>query len=190
MQARQIEIERFLSCGEIDIIGAAWPGQTMSERARHCDADLRDALVAAVSARSTAAVTPREIAELDLVAFTRAKVAPMVRGLFPANERDVVLDVLCRSVVFLTHDAIEDVLRAQRYLRTAWQLANLYMASCGAPMLSDDAVPILGLSQATTCYVSMGYFKPANRLAAQSPRANQSGRQNLLSGVQDRAAGR
>jgi hypothetical protein len=38
-------------------------------------------------------------------------------------------------------------------------LSNLYLASCGSKLLSDDAPTIVGLSEETTCYVSMAYFK-------------------------------
>jgi hypothetical protein len=63
----------------------------------------------------------------------------------------------------LTPDVLEHALSNQRCLRTAWKLANLYLASWDAPMLSDGAAPIRGLSEATTCYVSMSYFWPASR---------------------------
>lgn len=40
----------------------------------------------------------------------------------------------------------------------AWDLANLYLGSLGAELLSEDAPAIVGLSQETTCYVSTEYF--------------------------------
>ena len=70
-------------------------------------------------------MVPEALIGLDLAAFARAKVAPMVRGLFPRGEQQTVLDVLARSVVFLTPDNIEQVLRRARWLKTAWDLANL-----------------------------------------------------------------
>jgi hypothetical protein len=82
----------------------------------------------------------------------------MVRGLFPKSEVDPVLATLERSVVFLTPQNIESVLRNTRYLHTAWSLANLYLRSIGADLLSPKALNIVGLSQETTCYVSMDYF--------------------------------
>jgi hypothetical protein len=103
------------------------------------------------------------LAELDAVAFTRAKVAPMVRGLFSKNEQDTILDVLGRSVVFLTPVNIDTVLREMSWLKTAWDLANLYLGSCGAELLSARAPRLLGLSEGTNCYVSADYFREENR---------------------------
>ena len=88
----------------------------------------------------------------------------MLRGLFPIAEQPPVLDMLARSVVFLTPATIALVLNRQSFLTTAWQLANLYLASCGAQLLSADAPQIVGLSDATSCYVSTAYFHPPHRL--------------------------
>jgi hypothetical protein len=61
-------------------------------------------------------------------------------------------------VVFLTSDNIETILLSQRWLNTAWDLANLYLSSVGADLLADGAPALLGLSEETTCYVSTEYF--------------------------------
>jgi hypothetical protein len=82
----------------------------------------------------------------------------MVRGLFPVHEQDTVLDVLGRSVVFLTPATIDAVLEQTPWLSTAWDLANLYLAGVGAELLADDAPNLLGLSEGTTCYLSAEYF--------------------------------
>ena len=50
------------------------------------------------------------------------------------------------------------------FLSTAWNLANLYLLGCGVEPLSKDAPEIVGLSEATTCYVSTAYFHPERRL--------------------------
>jgi hypothetical protein len=100
---------------------------------------------------------------MDVVAFTRMKVAPMVRGLFPRSEHETMLDVLGRSVIFLTPATIGTVLKQTRWLRTAWDLANLYLASFGSALLSEDAPQILGLSEEMTCYVSVEYFRAEDR---------------------------
>ena len=47
----------------------------------------------------------------DVVSYTRAKIEPMIRGLFPHAEREAVMTLLERSVVFLTPSNIEEVLR-------------------------------------------------------------------------------
>jgi hypothetical protein len=98
--------------------------------------------------------------DLDVVAYTCKKVEPMVRGLFPRVEQDVVLSLVERSVVFLTPGNTEAVLRKEmRWPRSAWDIANLYLGGIGADLLSEDAPRLLGLRQETTCYVSPAYFQ-------------------------------
>ena len=104
------------------------------------------------------------MANLDIEAFTRTKVEPMVHGLFPAIEQPPVLDMLARSVVFLTPMTIEPGLNRQAFLRTAWILANIYLASCGASPMAADGPQPFGLSDATSCYVATDYFTPPHRL--------------------------
>jgi hypothetical protein len=96
--------------------------------------------------------------QFDAVAFTRGKIEPMVRGLFPRAEQEVVLAALAQSVVFLTKANIAAVLLAPGFDSLAWDLANLYLASLGADLLSEDAPALVGPSQETTCYVSFEYF--------------------------------
>jgi len=82
----------------------------------------------------------------------------MVRGLFPRIEQDAVLATLEKSVVFLTSANVEALIFKHGYDHSAWTLANLYLASLGADLLSDDAPSLVGLSEETTCYVSPEYF--------------------------------
>ena len=96
----------------------------MLECARRGDADLRQALVAEGKARTATVRVPEALIDLDCEAFARAKVAPMVRGLFPIVEPPVVLDMLARSLVFLTPSTIEAVLN-RGFPSTAWDFANL-----------------------------------------------------------------
>lgn len=95
---------------------------------------------------------------VDLVGLTRAKVEPMVRGLFPRAEQDLVLAALERSVVVVTSQNIERLILAHGYDDSAWTLANLYLASIDAELLSDDAPRLVGLSEETTCYVTPEAF--------------------------------
>ncbi len=157
------EVERYLRNGEHDDFYRAWPGEDFLSRARHGHTALRGALISTVRRRTPHAPVPEALTDMDVVAFTRTKLAPMVRGLFPRYEQESVLDVLGRSVVFLTPATIETVLEETPWLHTAWDLANLYLASCGAELLSEEAPPILGLSEATTCYVSAEYFRTVGR---------------------------
>jgi hypothetical protein len=158
------EIERYLRSGEQDHMFSSWPGSDLFARSKHGHAALRGALISAVRSRTRHAVAPEALCTMDAVAFTRAKVAPMVRGLFPQREQEAVLEVLGRSVVFLTPGTIDAVLENTPWPRTAWVLANLYLASCGAKLLAEDAPEIVGLSEETTCYVSMEYFHEQGRI--------------------------
>jgi hypothetical protein len=106
---------------------------------------------------------PTAFAELDVPAFARKALAPMVRGLFPLGEQETVLDVLSESIVFLTPTNIDTVLAETPWLRTAWDLANLYLGSIDGELLADNAPQIVGLSEETTCYVSVAYFNRENR---------------------------
>ena len=123
---------------------------------------MREALVAEVLARTQNRPATALPDDLDFLQFTHQKFSGMVKGLFPKIEQAIVLSMLERSVIFLTPRNIVPVLREMPWLGTAWDLANLYLASHSAELLSDEAVPILGLSIETTCYVSADYFRSAN----------------------------
>jgi hypothetical protein len=73
-------------------------------------------------------------------------------------EQDAVLATLERAVVFLTSANIEPLLLECAFDASAWTLANLYLASVGAKLLGEDAPRLVGLSEETTCYVSLEYF--------------------------------
>lgn len=161
--AQAEEVARYLRTGEHDnLMFDGWPG-AFFERAKLGRNALADALVAEVRARTPKAETPVALRGLDVPRFAASKVSPMVRGLFPRSEQQTVLDLLARSVVFLTPDSIESVLRAARWPGTAWDLANLYLGSFEAELLSDDAPNIVGLAEETTSYVSISYFGGTSR---------------------------
>ena len=162
--AQTAEVQHYLRTGETpDDFHPNWPGENIFERAEAAERAMKEALVAEVRARTRRARMPRGAVDLDIDALARSKVAPMVFGLFPRQEQAVVLDLLARSVVFLTPGRIAEVLAEADWLRTAWRLANLYLDSFGAKLLSDDAPRILGLSESTTCYVSVEYFRKTGR---------------------------
>jgi hypothetical protein len=162
-ESPQQAIERYLRSGEHDAHFRPWPGNNYVAQARNRSVGLRQALISAVRHRTAHAELPATPPELDVVAFTRRKVAPMVQGLFPGYEQDFVLDVLGRSVVFLTPVTIGAVLEQTLWLNTAWDLANLYLAGVGAELLADHASNLLGLSEGTTCYLSAAYFGAPGR---------------------------
>ncbi len=151
------EVERYIRTGETDPHHAAWPGNGFMDRANRAHDDLRGALVREVR-RLAEGLAHEPLPQADTVALTRAKVEPMVRGLFPRVEQDAVLATLQKSVVFLTSANIEPIMIEHGYDSSAWTLANLYLASLGAELLGDNAPRLVGLSEETTCYVSPDYF--------------------------------
>jgi hypothetical protein len=165
MSSPQSEIERYLRSGDHDFLFNAWPGSNVLERIKRGDADLRRALLSEVLARTADVTVPETLIGLDCESFARKKVAPMVRGLFPTVEQQAVLDMLARSLVFLTPSTIETVLSEEQFPTTAWNLANMYLLSCSARPLADDAPLAVGMSVGTTCFVSMDYFRPNDRFA-------------------------
>ncbi len=162
VNARQcrLQIDLFLRTGDHDMLFADWPGQNVIDKAQLGSKALADALVAEVRRREALVTVrlPDGLPRDDLVAFTRSKVGPMVRGLFPRSEVGPVLGLLEHSVVFLTPENIEPAIRNEGFLDTAWQVANLYLASIGAGVLAEDRKYAVGISADTTCYVSLEYF--------------------------------
>jgi hypothetical protein len=125
----------------------------------NADNAMREALIAAVLKRAPRVAQLPTPPITDLVAQTRTKVQPMVNGLFPQVERDIVMKVLEASVIFLTPENIECVLRDSPWLHTTWDLANMYLLQRGAKPLSPEAPSIVGLSEETSCYLSLDYLK-------------------------------
>ena len=151
-------VSHYLQNGDHDADFLNWPCANFFDCARNADSTLREALIAAVRSR---AVKPEDRPGLqlgDVVSVTRTKVAPMVTGLFPLAERPAIMSALETSVVFLTPDNIETVLRSCSWLHTTCSLANMYLLSFGAEPLSPEARAIVGLSQETSCYLSVDYL--------------------------------
>lgn len=156
------EVETYLKSGGHDPKFEAWTGSGFFDRSQNGSKDMREALVAEVLARTLDRPATALPDDLDILQFTHQKFSAMVKGLFPKIEQAIVLSMLERSVIFLTPRNIVPVLREMPWLGTAWDLANLYLASHSAELLSAEAQPILELSIETTCYVSTDYFRSAN----------------------------
>jgi hypothetical protein len=163
LTSQQDEIARYLQTGESDMLHAGWPGDSLVTRGHNGNQALRNALITEVMRRTPDTEVPEQLVNLDVVAFAQGKIGPMVRGFFPVRDQPVVMDMFSRSVVFLTPDNIAPVILNTPFTSTAWHLANLYLASCGAEPLSQEAPEIVGLSEDRTCYVSMAYFRSENR---------------------------
>lgn len=158
-------IRQYLETGNDDTLFLDWPGQNYMEKAKNHRTALHKALVCEVRRRAADAAQPAIPAGIDLVAFTRARVLPMVDGLFPADERAVVLGILERSVIFLDSDNIEKVLAAEHFSSSAWRVANFYLGTLGCLGLDDKRCQILGMSEETTCLVSPAYFTEEDRFS-------------------------
>ena len=87
--SQKAAIERYLSTGEHDSLFAAWPGESFTARARHGELSLRGTLISLVKNVAVHAAVPEELVDLDVVSFTRAKIEPLVRGLFPTADQQV-----------------------------------------------------------------------------------------------------
>jgi hypothetical protein len=150
------DVERYLLTGDSDSLYSAWPGGFM-ERAICAHDDLRGALIRTVKQRAEG--RPQVcLPKKDISALVRARLEPMVRGFFATSEQSVVLATVENSVVFVTPENIEQILVERTFDRSAWILANLYLASLGVPLLAEDAPNIVGVSEETSCYVSTEYF--------------------------------
>ena len=153
------EIERYLSTGDSDPRMTNWPGNNVLERLTRGEERLKAALLAEIRRRAARVPIPSpESMPGDLVAFARAKLEPMVRGLFPRVEQERVLGLLEESVTFLTPETIEPLIRGPGFLGTAWAVANIYLVGIGAKPLGDEMQGVVGMSEETTCYVSLAYF--------------------------------
>ncbi len=153
------EIDRFVRTGNYDVLFRGWPGRHTLESIELGSQTLSDALLKEVRRRE-AEVSPNLIASPsgdELIAFTRAKVEPMVRGLFSRKEAEPVLALLERSVVILTPEHIGTHLQ-KADLDNAWGMADMYLGSIGAQRLDPQARRAVGFSAETTCYVSLEYF--------------------------------
>ena len=164
MRDQQTEIARYLTTGKSDPIFSAWRGDIL-ERCTRGTAALHDELFREIQQRTRGMPLPSGLPAGDLARFARSRVEPMVAGLFRAREREPVLLVLATSVVFVTPENVEALLRGESFLSTAWDVANLYLASRGAPLLGPDEPPIVGFSTERRCYVSFGYFEEKSPLA-------------------------
>jgi hypothetical protein len=152
-------VQTYLETGHRDLNNRGWPGSNFLEQEINAERILRDALIDAVQQRLSGLPRLPSPAIENLVSLTRTKVLPMVDGLFAVNERPTIMMALEKSVIFLTPETIESVLRTSTWLSTSWDLANMYLLERGAKPLSPLAPQIVGLSEETTCYLGLDYLR-------------------------------
>jgi hypothetical protein len=159
------EIRRFVMTGEHDVLHAVWPGSDFLEKTRTADHTLRTALIKELGRRTKGQLISSLPPAFDASQFVLGKVGPMVRGLFPAGERQAMLDLFVNSLVFVAHDTIKQIVMETPSLFTAWQIANMYLGSLDLPGLDSQPVRLVGLSEETTFYVSTAYFEDRDPFA-------------------------
>jgi hypothetical protein len=161
MPSPQSEIERSLRSGEHDPLFGAWPVGNVLECARRGDADLRRALVE-VKARAAAVSYPRRSKTL----IAKHSLARRLRQWSEASFRSSK-SRRCSTCLLagLPHSNYHRRVLNRGFPSTAWDLATLYLLSCGAEPLADDAPRIVGMSEDTTRFVSMDYFRATHRFA-------------------------
>jgi hypothetical protein len=158
------DIARYLATGDSDQVCRGVPGSLM-QAIRAYDRHLRDALLAEVQRREAGGHETALPVDLDLVAFTRRKVTPMIHGLFSATEWPVVLAVAEQSIVFLTREVVHRLIHDLDYRRSAWTIATIYLRSLGLASLDGSRNPPLGCNEHVTCYVSLEYFRQTDPFA-------------------------
>ena len=159
------EIRQFLATGDYDMVHAVWPGRHHLERMHAGDAALRAALADALRKRTKGLTLPSMPRGFNADQFVLGKVRLMVCGLFPAKERQVMLDLFEKALVFVSGDNIEQLVLENDRLSTARQIANLFLGSLGLPGLDDQPVVFVGFSEETTFYLSMAYFQDSDPFA-------------------------
>lgn len=152
------EVAHFLATGDSDPLGGSFPGRHALERLNGYERHLRKSLLNEVRQREQGRRQIDVPAGLDATASIGRKVEPMITGFFPAAEWQVVLEMAGRSIVFLTREATHRLLRDLPYLESAWTIANIYLHSLRAPLLSDGNSLVVGMSEEPKCYVSLEYF--------------------------------
>lgn len=145
------EIDRYLRSGDWDPVHAAWPGDLLS-RSQRAHEEMTEALVAEVRRRVGRRRPPA--GPLPTRESLHARLEPMVAGLFPRAVRARVLDLLEQSVVVVDRDNVEEIIRTRRWPGTAWKVANLYLTSCGVPVLDPEEETFVGFSEGLESFVT------------------------------------
>ncbi|MDR3617215.1 MAG: hypothetical protein P4L53_26910 [Candidatus Obscuribacterales bacterium] len=161
---REKAIQAYLETGKTDSCYPAWGGSVF-RGSQEGAKEVREALVAAVKQKSAEAAARMVAAPMMKSEDVRDKLRPMINGLFPKTEREIVLEAIANDVVILTTENVEQILLSESCSSTAWHLANLYLASIGSKPLHEDASCALGMNVGTTSYVSMKYFTQTDKFA-------------------------
>jgi len=144
-------VEAFLMTGEHDPQFPDWPGNLAARRAAGT-ATMRDVLVRVTQWRANRAPLSLGRVPPDAVERVRSRIAPLLQGLFDADDAARLLSVLPERVVVLAPSTFATQV-ADLPLRMAWDLANVLLDAVGAPPLGDDAPELDGLCDAGRAFV-------------------------------------
>lgn len=149
-------VERFLTTGSYDPLFREWEGPDRRKRGLET---LRNVLQRVVAHRAKHAPIPARRVPPHADELVRARVQPLVSGLFSPTEAALLLDALPGRVAVLTLGGFADAVAAVP-LSTAWDLANLLLDDLGVPPLSDDTPELDGLCAAGRAWVLPRAFAP------------------------------
>ena len=144
-------IERFIATGEYDPHFPELQGDAITRRDQGF-AIFRNVLRRIVKWRSNAARGPKQRLPADPLATIRARLTPMLDGLFDGAEAELLSTALPGRFCIVTA-ATFDACIERVSLRTAWDLANLLLDDIGAPPLADDTPSLDGLCEAGHAWV-------------------------------------
>jgi hypothetical protein len=144
-------VESFLMTGEHDPQFPDWAGNLAARRAAG-SAAMRDMLVRVTRWRAHRAPLSLGRSPPDAIARVRARIAPLVEGLFDPDDAAMLLSTLPQRVVVLTPATFAAQV-ADLPLRMGWDLSNVLLDAVGAPPLGDDAPELDGLCDAGRAFV-------------------------------------
>jgi len=96
----EAEVARFLAKGEADPLGSVFPGNHALERLVGYEQYLRKALIYEVRLREKGRRLNHVPPGFNPSVWTQRKVQPMITGLFPAAERQILIEMAARAIVF------------------------------------------------------------------------------------------
>lgn len=157
-QPRSDAVERFLATGEHDPDFRAWPGARAARRAAGAAA-LAQVLRRVVDWRARHAPLAQSAAPSDPGAAVRARIAPLITGLFRPERAAALIALLPLRVEVLTTRSLGQR-GAALPLADQWSLANLLLDDMGAPPLADDTPQLDGICADGRAWVLPRAFAP------------------------------
>jgi hypothetical protein len=144
-------IERFIATGEYDPHFPELQGDAIARRDQGF-AVFRTVLRRIVRWRTNSARGPAQRLPLDPPGAIRARLGPMLDGLFDPAEATILAAALPVRFCIVTAASFDACIERVS-LRTAWDLANLLLDDIGAPPLADDTPALDGLCEAGHAWV-------------------------------------